>query len=203
METEKKKEVIIVDREEFQERYVLDAKAHKYVVDYDYVYNDFDDITEKPIKLTTHIHEEYDLDEYLIQVQDKVNADRLEDYCDLDVVAYLFDTGNSLWGGCGDSFLTLVTRDSRLFYTAWNKLSHENCMRLIPCPEKDFESFRDSMYPIREGENRGGWAWYAVERTGVYLRVHESILPFLSDFSYEEIEDKALESVILALNRMQ
>ena len=203
METDMKKVVILVGRDEFQERYVLDAKAHKYVVDYDYVYNDYDDITETPIKMTSHIHEEYDLDEYLIQVQDEMEVDRPEDYCGLDVVAYLFDTGNSLWGGCGDSILTLVTRDSRVFYTAWNKLSHEKCMRLIPCPEKDFKSFRDSMYTIREGENSGGWAWYAVERTGVYLRIHESIRSLFSDFSYDEIQNNALESVVLALNQIE
>ena len=54
-------------------------------------------------------------------------------------------------------------------------------MRLIPCPEKDFESFKNSMYTTREGENCGGWAWYAVERTGVYLHVHESIMPFFQN----------------------
>jgi hypothetical protein len=200
MEAEMKKRVILVDRDEFQERYVLDAKANKYVVDYDYVYNDYDDITETPIKMTSHIHEEYDLDEYLIQVQDEMEVDRLDDYCGLDVVAYLFDTGNSLWGGCGDSYLTLVTRDSKVFCIAWEKLSEEDCMKLIPCPEKDFKSFRKSIYILDEGENCGGWYWYAVYRTGVYLRVHESIMPFLSDYLKEEFEDSALENVILALN---
>ena len=135
---------------------------------------------------SSRYRQEYDPERYMVKVEEEIDWDRVEDYAGLDIVAYLFDTGNNQ---CLGDDLKFITRDARVLSTVWVDVPYETLMKLIPAPEKDFDTFRDSMYRTSEGQDVGGWSWYAVYGTGVYLRVHESInLQFLEydeDFRVE------------------